>query len=96
MIKGIDAEFLLADRGYDSDVIVKKAEATGMQTVIHPRKNRKEQRKYDEALYKLTFPDVPQTESVPAIQMSYAVSIKIKKDSFSVFSIRQSPNKLSN
>ena len=53
MIEGIEAEFLLADRGYDSDAIVEKAEASGMQTVIPPRKNRKEQRKYDEVLYKL-------------------------------------------
>jgi len=53
LIDGIDAKVLLADRGYDSDAIVDKAEATGMQAVIPPRKNRKEQRKYDEVLYKL-------------------------------------------
>ena len=53
LIEGIDAKVLLADRGYDSDAIVKKAEAAGMQAVIPPRKNRKEQRKYDEVLYKL-------------------------------------------
>jgi len=53
LIEGIDAKVLLADRGYDSDAIVEKAEAAGMQAIIPPRKNRKEQRKYDEVMYKL-------------------------------------------
>ncbi len=53
LIKGIDAEYLLADRGYDSDEIIEFAEENGMITVIPPRKNRKEQRFYDKALYKL-------------------------------------------
>ena len=53
LIDGIDAKVLLADRGYDSDAIVEKTEATGMRAVIPPRKNLKEQRKYDKVLYKL-------------------------------------------
>jgi transposase len=53
LITGIDAEHLLADRGYDSDHIVKKAESQGMNAVIPPRKNRKTQREYDKDLYKL-------------------------------------------
>jgi transposase len=53
LIDGIDAECLLADRGYDSDDIVNKAESQGMNAVIPPRKNRKIQREYDKDLYKL-------------------------------------------
>ena len=53
MIEGLDAEYLLADRGDDSDAIVEKAEESGMEGVIPPRKNRKEQRVYDKHLYKL-------------------------------------------
>lgn len=44
---------LLADKGYDSDAIVAKAEEQGAQAVIPPRKNRKQLRAYDKALYKL-------------------------------------------
>ncbi len=52
LTKGIAAEYLLADKGYDSDNIIKKAEEAGMQIVIPPKKNRKIQREYDKALYK--------------------------------------------
>ena len=44
---------LLADKGYDSDMIVAKAEAQGAKAVIPPRKNHKHPRAYDKALYKL-------------------------------------------
>ena len=53
LIEGIDAEYLLADRGYDSDAIVEMVEKTGAKAVIPPRKNRKEPRDYDKYLYKL-------------------------------------------
>ena len=53
LIEGIDAEYLLADRGYDSIAIVEKAEEAGIIPVIPPRKNRKRQRDYDKYLYKL-------------------------------------------
>ena len=53
LIDGIEAKVLLADRGYDSDAIVEKAERAGMKAVIPPRKNRKVQREYDVELYKL-------------------------------------------
>jgi len=45
--------FLLADKGYDVNAIIASAESTGMKIVIPPKKNRKEQRKYDKDLYKL-------------------------------------------
>jgi transposase len=53
LIEGIEAEYLLADKGYDTNEIVEFAENNGVITVIPPRKNRKEQRYYDKALYKL-------------------------------------------
>jgi len=53
LIEGLDAEYLLADRGYDSNEIVHQAESQGMVTVIPPRKNRKDQRFYDKEIYKL-------------------------------------------
>jgi transposase len=52
LVEGIDAGSLIADKGYDSDAIVKQARASGMQAVIPPKKNRKEQRKYDKYLYR--------------------------------------------
>ena len=44
---------LLADRGYDSNDIISHATKQGIKPVIPPRKNRKDQRKYDKYLYKL-------------------------------------------
>ena len=53
LIEGIEAGFLMADKGYDSNEIVGLAIASGMQPVIPPRRNRKEQREYDKYLYRL-------------------------------------------
>ena len=53
LIDGFSAEWLLADRGYDSNEIIEKAVSQNMNIVIPPRKNRKNQREYDEYLYKL-------------------------------------------
>ena len=53
LIEDIEAEYLLADKGYDSNEIVEAALAKGMNPVIPPRSNRKEPRSYDEDLYKL-------------------------------------------
>ena len=53
MIKGIDALVLLADRGYDVNTIIDLARSMGMEVVIPPKKNRKDQREYDKDLYKL-------------------------------------------
>ena len=50
---GFKMDYLLADKGYDSDAIVAKVQAQGAQAVIPPRKNRKQPRAYDKALYKL-------------------------------------------
>ena len=52
LIEGTFAEFLLADRGYDTNEILEYAREMGMGAVIPPKKNRLEQREYDEFLYK--------------------------------------------
>lgn len=52
LIDGFTAEKLLADKGYDTDEILAQAEKQGMETVIPPKKSRKEQRGYDKELYK--------------------------------------------
>ena len=51
LIEGIDADYLLADRGYDTDSVIKQAGDAKMEAVIPPKKNRKNQRKYDKNIY---------------------------------------------
>ncbi len=53
MIDGIPAQYLLADRGYDTDAIINKAREDGMKIVIPPKKNRVGLRNYDGYLYRL-------------------------------------------
>ena len=53
LIEGIEAQFLLADRAYDTDAILALAQAQEMEPVIPPKKNRKQAREYDQAIYKL-------------------------------------------
>ena len=53
LIEGFSADYLLADRGYDSDVLIEQARQQGMKPVIPSRKNRKLQREYDRQLYRL-------------------------------------------
>ena len=52
LIEGITAENLLADKVYDSNEFIDTAKRQGMGIVIPLKKNRKEQRAYDKALYK--------------------------------------------
>ena len=47
------AQYLLADRGYNTNAIVAGAIAQGMAPVIPPRSHRKEPRYYDRNLYRL-------------------------------------------
>ena len=53
LIAGISAQYLLADKGYDTNAVLDQALAQGMTSVIPPKKNRKVQREYDKDLYKL-------------------------------------------
>ena len=53
LIEGIEAAYLLADKAYDTNEIISEARKLGMDPVIPPKRNRKEKREYDQALYKL-------------------------------------------
>jgi transposase len=53
LIEGIDANFLLADKGYDTDTILQQAKSQSIDAVIPPKRNRKIQRHYDKDLYRL-------------------------------------------
>ena len=53
LIEGIEAQYLLADRAYDTNEIIAAATELGMNPVVPPKSNRKEKRKYDRALYQL-------------------------------------------
>ena len=55
LIEGVEAEYLLADKAYDSDALVEYAQSNGMSAVIPPRKNRKNQHYYDKAVYKARY-----------------------------------------
>jgi transposase len=48
----LSADYVLADKGYDSDALILKLEETGAEVVIPSRAKRKKQRKIDKHLYK--------------------------------------------
>jgi len=52
LIKGIDAQALLADKTYDTNEILAYAESADMEIVIPSKKNRLNQRDIDYSLYK--------------------------------------------
>jgi transposase len=52
LIAGYATEALIADKGYDSAPLISAVEANGVEAVIPPRSNRKEQRSIDKHLYK--------------------------------------------
>jgi len=52
LIEGFDADFVLADKGYDSDAFVETIKASGAIPVIPPRSNRIAPRDYDKDIYK--------------------------------------------
>ena len=52
LIKGIKAEAVIADKGYDSDAFVELVQSSGAEAIIPPRKCRTVQRLYDVFLYK--------------------------------------------
>ena len=53
LIEGLSAEYLLADKGYDTDALLEQAKSQGMNPVIPSKKNRTVQRPYDKDLYQL-------------------------------------------
>lgn len=52
LIEGFKADYILADKGYDSSKLVAKVESSGAKSVIPPRKSRREQREYDKIIYR--------------------------------------------
>jgi transposase len=52
LIENLTAEYVLADKGYDSDAFVLKLKQSGAEIVIPSRINRKVRREIDEHLYK--------------------------------------------
>jgi transposase len=52
LIQDQPAEFIVADKGYDSDVFIDTITAQGGQAVIPPRSNRLNPRSFDRHIYK--------------------------------------------
>jgi transposase len=53
LIEGVDVDYLLADKAYDTDAILALCKSLGIDAVIPPKKNRKEQRWFDKEIYRL-------------------------------------------
>lgn len=53
LFEDLTAEVLIADRGYDTEKILSKANEKGMLAVIPPRIHRTEQREYDKYFYSI-------------------------------------------
>jgi len=52
LVEGIQAEYWLADKGYDTNWFIELIEQQKAVVVIPPRSNRKVQREYDKQIYK--------------------------------------------
>jgi transposase len=52
LIEGIDTEALLADKGYDANELLQTLAEREIEAVIPPRKNRLDQRDYEQQAYK--------------------------------------------
>ena len=53
LIEGITAQNLIADRGYDTNAVLKAVQEAGMEVVIPPKSNRHDQRYYDKNKYEI-------------------------------------------
>ena len=52
LIVGFQADVVLADKGYDANDFIDNSQSGGAVAVIPPRKNRIEERDYDQTIYK--------------------------------------------
>ncbi len=52
LIENFNVDYVLADKGYDSDQFIALLQQSGAKAVIPPRQNRRVQREYDRELYK--------------------------------------------
>ena len=51
LLTGIEAQAVIADKGYDADWFIEAMRAAGATAVIPPKRNRKVLRQYDRNLY---------------------------------------------
>ena len=49
---GYSYDYLIADKGYDTDLVIEDTKARGIEPVIPPKKNQKVQCPYNKALYR--------------------------------------------
>ena len=52
LISGLKADYVLADKGYDSNQFIESIESSGAEPVIPPKKNRTNPQSYDATIYK--------------------------------------------
>jgi len=53
LLPTLEAQAILADKGYDADErVIRLLEQVGKTVVIPPKRNRKDQREYNKELYK--------------------------------------------
>ena len=52
LLEGLAAEYVIADKGYDGDRLLRTIKDQGGEAVIPPKSNRKVQRPYDKQLYR--------------------------------------------
>ena len=52
LVEGIDADYLLADRAYDTDAILGTCARQGIEAVIPAKRHRQHVREHDEHLYR--------------------------------------------
>ena len=52
MLDGFSSNYVIGDKGYDSDAFIAEITSRDAVAVIPPRKNRKHPRTYDKELYK--------------------------------------------
>lgn len=52
LIEGLNAQYLLGDRGYDTNTIIAEARQAEMEEVIPPRKNRQVRRECDKDIHR--------------------------------------------
>lgn len=53
LLADIEADVVIADKGYDAEErVIEPLQTKGVTVVIPPRRNRKKQREYDKELYK--------------------------------------------
>ena len=51
LVDGLDASYVVGDKGYDANYFIEAIQSAGGKAVIPPKSNRKEQRQYDKCIY---------------------------------------------